>query len=162
MITRILSSFFLASSLLAAAEEPAALPSTPAAIVDSGMIDDHPPYPECHASTIVETAPGLLVSAWFGGTKERAPDVGIWVSRFENKRWTTPVEVANGIQPTGPRLPTWNPVLFQPPKGPLVLFYKMGPSPSKWWGLMMTSTDGGKTWSTPVRLPDGILGPIKN
>jgi predicted neuraminidase len=28
--------------------------------------------------------------------------------------------------------------------------------------MMMTSIDNGKTWSTPVRLPDGILGPIKN
>ena len=27
---------------------------------------------------------------------------------------------------------------------------------------MMTSTDDGKTWSKPQRLPDGILGPIKN
>src|SRR5207249_5064177 len=46
--------------------------------------------------------------------------------------------------------------------GPLVLFYKIGPSPSEWWGMMMTSEDGGKTWSKPRRLPDGILGPIKN
>jgi hypothetical protein len=35
------------------------------------------PYPECHASTIAE-APEGLVAAWFGGTKERNPDVGIW------------------------------------------------------------------------------------
>jgi predicted neuraminidase len=59
-------------------------------------------------------------------------------------------------------LPTWNPVLFQPKKGPLQLFYKIGPSPSTWWGMVITSTDGGKTWSAPRRLPDGILGPVKN
>jgi predicted neuraminidase len=28
--------------------------------------------------------------------------------------------------------------------------------------MMKTSTDDGKTWSPPTRLPDGILGPIKN
>ena len=38
------------------------------------------PYPSCHASTIVQTPDGL-VAAWFGGTAERNPDVGIWVSR---------------------------------------------------------------------------------
>jgi predicted neuraminidase len=59
-------------------------------------------------------------------------------------------------------MPTWNPVLFQPKSGPLLLFYKVGPSPATWWGMMTTSPDGGKTWSKPVRLPDGILGPIKN
>ena len=60
------------------------------------------------------------------------------------------------------RLPTWNPVLFQPKNGPLLLFYKVGPSPATWWGMMKTSDDHGQTWSPPQRLPDGILGPIKN
>lgn len=100
--------------------------------------------------------------AWFGGTEERNPDVCIYVSRNENGRWTAPVEVANGLGFATNRLPTWNPVLFQPRNGPLLLFYKVGPSPSTWWGMMKSSADDGKTWSTPVRLPDGILGPIKN
>jgi len=58
--------------------------------------------------------------------------------------------------------PCWNPVLFQRPNGPLLLFYKVGPSPGSWWGMLMTSADGGKTWSKTRRLPEGILGPIKN
>ena len=132
------------------------------AIVHSELLNENAPYPECHASTLVEVAPGQLVAAWFGGTKERNPDVGIWLARQEQGHWQKAVEVANGIQPNGPRLPTWNPVLFQPPRGPLVLFYKVGPSPSQWWGMMMTSPDQGKTWSEPRRLPDGILGPVKN
>jgi predicted neuraminidase len=103
-----------------------------------------------------------LVAAWFGGTGERHPDVGIWVSRHEGGTWTAPVEVANGVGFATNRLPCWNPVLFQPMKGPLLLFYKVGPSPSTWWGLMKTSDDSGKTWSSPRRLPEGILGPIKN
>src|SRR3954468_867962 len=83
------------------------------AIVQSEFIYERAPFPSAHASTIVE-APDGLVAAWFGGTKERDPDVGIWVSRREASGWTAPVEVANGVQPDGTRHPSWNPVLFQP------------------------------------------------
>ncbi len=140
--------------------------SVGAGLVRSEFIYESAPFPQCHASTIVETGSGL-VAAWFGGTREKDPDVGIWVSRLERGRWTAPVEVANGIQHrradgTVVRHPTWNPVLFQPKKGPLMLFYKAGPTPQTWWGMLMTSTDGGKTWEQPRRLPEGILGPVKN
>jgi predicted neuraminidase len=84
------------------------------------------------------------------------------VSRQENQRWTAPVEVANGLEGDGKRFPCWNPVLFQPARGPLLLFYKVGPNPKTWWGMRMTSDDGGKTWSKANRLPHDILGPIKN
>ncbi len=139
----------------------AAEPRSPA-VIATGFINEHAPYPQCHASTLVEVAPGKLVAAWFGGMREGAPDVGIWLARQEEGRWLDAVEVANGAQPDGTRLPTWNPVLFRPKDGSLVLFYKVGPSPSAWWGMMMTSVDGGKTWNKPVRLPAGVLGPIKN
>ncbi len=119
------------------------------------------PFPQCHATTLAETEKGL-VTAWFGGTREKAPDVGIWVSRLDSGKWTPPVEVANGIQPDGKRHPCWNPVLFQPVNAPLMLFYKVGPSPTSWWGMLLTSNDSGKSWSKPSKLPEGILGPIKN
>jgi predicted neuraminidase len=118
------------------------------------------PLPSAHASTIVETPSGL-VAAWFGGTREKHPDVGIWMSRQNAGRWTAPVEVANGTQPDGRRYPCWNPVLFRTSGGQLWLFYKVGPSPSHWWGLVSQSDDDGRTWNTPRRLPDGILGPIR-
>ena len=111
-----------------------------AKIVHSEFIYENAPFPSCHASTIEETKAGLI-TAFFGGTDEKNPDVGIWVSRHENGKWTAPVEVANGVQSDGKRPPTWNPVLFQPGSGPLLLFYKVGPSPSRWWGMMMRSTD---------------------
>lgn len=130
-------------------------------LVMSEFIYETAPFPECHASTIAEP-PGGLVAAWFGGTRERSPDVGIWLSRQEDGKWTSPVEVANGVQSATTRYPCWNPVLFQPKAGPLLLFYKVGPSPGSWWGMVMTSTDGGKKWSKPQRLPEGIVGPIKN
>ena len=135
-------------------------------VVAAEFIYESAPHPQCHASTIVQTPTGL-VTAWFGGTREKNPDVGIWLARHVNGKWTAPVEVANGVQYARPdgsmhRHPCWNPVLFQPAQGPLMLFYKCGPSPSTWWGMLMLSTDGGATWSVPRRLPEGIDGPVKN
>ena len=135
-------------------------PGAPIAIVSSEFVYESAPYPSAHASTIVETG-DALVAAWFGGTRERHPDVGIWVARRSADGWSTPVEVANGVQADGTRHPTWNPVLFEPEGGPLLLFYKVGPSPSEWWGRVMASDDGGRSWSRSARLPDGILGPVR-
>jgi len=129
--------------------------------VASEFIYEEAPFPECHASTIEETEDGL-VAAWFGGTEESHTDVGIWVSRLENGEWSAPVEVADGVQHDTKEYPCWNPVLFQPDAGPLMLFYKVGPSPEEWWGVLRTSDDGGRSWSRACRLPEDILGPIKN
>ena len=118
-------------------------------------------FPSCHASTIAETPDGM-VAAFFGGTHERNPDVCIYVCRQVNGKWTSPAEVANGVENDTLRYPTWNPVLFQVPGGDLLLFYKVGPKPSEWWGMMMRSADSGKTWSKPEKLPDGYVGPVKN
>lgn len=130
-------------------------------IVTDEFIYEKASYPECHASTIAETPKGL-VAAWFGGTKERNPDVCIWVSRQVNGKWTEGVNVANGIQNDTLRYPCWNPVLYQVPRGELILFYKIGPSPSTWKGFYKTSADNGLSWSAQQALPDGFLGPIKN
>ena len=105
------------------------------AVLSSGLIYENAPFPSCHASTIAESGAGL-VAAWFGGTDEGNKDVGIWVSRKENGKWSPPMEVADGVQAPGKRHPCWNPVLFQPKKpagSPLLLFFKVGPSPSTWW-----------------------------
>jgi predicted neuraminidase len=131
------------------------------AVIQSEFIYETAPFPSCHASTIAETPDGL-VAAWFGGKHERNPDVGIWVARRDTKGWTAPIEAANGVQDSRTRFPCWNPVLFQAKDGPLLLFYKVGPSPSRWWGMLITSSDGAKTWGKPRRLPDDIFGPIKN
>lgn len=127
----------------------------------SEFIYEEAPFPQCHASTIAQTSQGL-VAAWFGGTREKNPDVGIWVARHDGSRWSSPQEVANGIQSPTLRYPCWNPVLFQVPDGQLLLFFKVGPSPSRWWGELIRSDDHGANWSKAERLPDNILGPIKN
>lgn len=132
------------------------------ALLASRFIYDDAPYPQAHASTLVEISDGALGASWFGGTHEKHPDVCIWFARSTGEDWTTPIQVADGVQSDGQRHPTWNPVLFQAPGGPLFLFYKVGPDPFSWWGMATTSTDGGRTWFAPRRLPDGVLGPIKN
>lgn len=149
----------MAAAVLASGGNPA--------VVKSEFIYTEAPFPQCHASTLVQADNGTLVTAWFGGTREKNPDVGIWVSRKLEGGWTAPVEVANGVQYVDGggkvhRHPCWNPVLFQPSKGPLMLFYKCGADPRTWWGLLSTSSDHGETWSWPHRLPEGIWGPVKN
>jgi predicted neuraminidase len=117
-------------------------------------------FPSCHASTIAEI-PGGLIAAWFGGTAEKNPDVGIWVSRFTNGKWSKPAEAANGIRENNKRYPCWNPVLYNS-GDEILLFYKVGPSPSEWWGELITSDDRGISWSASKKLPEGITGPVKN
>ena len=144
---------------LAVAAVPAALPPSPVVLTE--FVFETAPFAECHAPTIAEVD-GTLVAAWFGGTREGHRDVGVWVSRRKAGRWTPPTEVATGRQPDGSRLPCWNPVMFRPRGESLQLYYKVGPKPAAWWGMVVTSADGGATWAAPCRLPDGVLGPIKN
>jgi alpha-L-rhamnosidase len=133
-----------------------------AGVITDEFINPHSSYPESHAATVAENNAGEIVAAWFGGTKERNPDVCIWLSRRVNGQWTPAQNVANGIINDTLRHACWNPVLYQVPGGELQLYYKVGPNVAGWKGQMITSSDGGKTWSPPRDLPDGLLGPIKN
>ncbi len=132
---------------------------------------DDKPTPQCHASTLAQLPDGTLVAAWFGGKHEKNPDVGIWFAKRTKGKWTRPVELADGSEGESQEYPCWNPVLFQPKSGPLLLFYKVGPTPRSWWGMLITSSDGGSSWSQPKRLGTdaqlgeqnpNLLGPVKN
>lgn len=130
-------------------------------IVSREFIFDQVPFPSCHASTITEIEPGVFMAAWFGGTQEKAPDVGIWTSIYKNGCWSTPKET---IKNDG--VPFWNPVLFTMPSGEIFLFYKHGPNPREWSGYFIRSLDKGETWNQEERIllfnqSEG-LGPIKN
>ena len=125
-------------------------------IVSTEMVFEEPPRPSCHASTLAWTRGGF-VAAWFGGTAEGESDVGVWLSRRGPHGWSTPREVARDAVH-----PCWNPVLFAAGDERLQLYHKVGPSPREWRGMVVESADGGETWSAPVRLPEGILGPVKN
>ncbi len=155
-------------------------------IVLAEFVFESAPFPSCHAATIAESNDGL-VCAYFGGTAERNPDVCIWVSRKQHSAstWTPPALVADGIQTTqntaaavnapstnstatiadekSPlRYPTWNPVLFQPGHGDLFLFYKVGPKPADWWGMLTRAPSTVEKLPPPERLADGLIGPVKN
>lgn len=149
------------------AQELLALPAQASAEVrfsgfeSEEFIYENASFPECHASTIVETSRGL-VAAWFGGTYEKHSDVGIWSSYHDGNGWSQPTEWATGIQHAGKRHPCWNPVLFQSPgDGPTLLFFKVGPDPRTWWGEMMVSYDRGRSFRDRRRLPEDILGPVR-
>lgn len=114
------------------------------------------PTPSCHASTIALSG-GRLVAAWFAGTHEKHSDVGIRVSRRTSAGWSAPVEVADGGG-----VACWNPVLFQPTGGPLLLIYKVGAEIRDWQSWLVASTDHGETWSEPRPLGNGLAGPVKN
>ena len=121
-------------------------------------------FPECHSASIVETKKGDLVATYFGGTKERNPDVCIWVSRkLKGKTdWTPPQMVADGVFSPDYREACWNPVIYEMPDGELRIYFKIGVNVAKWKGWLVRSKDGGKTWGKREQLPDTIYGPIKN
>jgi len=133
------------------------------ALVSKEFVNDPMPIKSVHASTIAESG-DYLVSAWFGGTREKDKDVCIYTSRRlkDNGEWSPAFPVASGLQPDLTRHPCWNPVLFQPRDGPLMLFYKVGPDPRTWWGMLKLSDDNGRSWTEARRLPKTFDGPVKN
>ncbi len=116
---------------------------------------EHPPTPQCHASTIAEFE-GRLYAAWFGGLKEGADDVGIWLSMREGDAWSEPVCMAQG------GVPHWNPVLFSF-AGQLFLYYKKGKPIPGWYTCLRVLRQG--VWSPERELVPGDIGgrgPVKN
>ena len=75
------------------------IPTGAAAIVSDEFLYDHTFFPEAHAGTIVETRKGDLVSAYFGGTHERDPDVCIYVNikKKGSQTWSAPILAADGV-----------------------------------------------------------------
>ncbi len=114
---------------------------------------------EVHASTILKVGENQFLCAFFGGSKEGKDDVKIWLSEFNDGKWSVPRIVAEGHEE-----PCWNPVLFEY-DGKIMLFYKMGKPIPKWRTMLIESFDNGKTWSEPVELVEGDKGgrgPVKN
>ncbi len=158
LLAGLTTGLLLGSAVLA----PQAVAAGDPSIVLSEIIAPDPPSASSHASTIAETPDGL-VAAWFGGSREGALDVSIWLSRHDGTGWSQPEEVANGTDVRqGRRFPCWNPVLVYRRNGDLLLFYKVGPSPSTWWGMVRVSPDNGQTWVRGSRLPSGYVGPVRN
>lgn len=124
------------------------------------VFGDDREFPQCHASTLVRTDGGKFVIAWFGGTKEKDDDVGIWVSTGRPGHWTAPLEVAKIRED-----PHWNPVLHRGADGKIYLFFKVGKEISHWETWVQVSEDDGATWTAAYELVKGDRGgrgPVKN
>lgn len=130
-------------------------------LLQEHIFDDHRPFESCHASTLVKLADGTVIAAWFGGTKEGAPDVAIWYAVRRYGRWSEPVKIADEAN-----TPLWNPVLYADGDEVIYLYYKVGHKISHWQTYVMVSRDRGETWSTPKQLVEGDesggRGPVKN
>ena len=123
------------------------------------IIDENRPTASCHASTVAKTSKGLI-AAWFGGSKEGAPDVDIYLSRYRDGQWSDPEKVS-----AEPGIAHWNPVLFAAGDH-VTLFYKVGVHIYDWKTMRRDSFDGGETFSPPSELVPGDAsggrGPVKN
>ena len=115
---------------------------------------------EHHASTVLPLENGHVLVAWFGGSKEHHPDVGIWLAERDEKGFSDPrlIDQSNVAH--------WNPVLFRCADGRIVLYYKVGVTIPNWQTYYVESFDLGKTWSKPKELVEGDVsggrGPVRN
>lgn len=124
------------------------------------LFGDNRPFAQCHASTLAQLSNRRIFAAWFGGTREGDPDVGIWGALRARGCWSAPRLLAKIDH-----RPHWNPVLLATPDGKLQLFFKVGESIPSWETWVITSLDGGEQWSVPRELVPGDhggRGPAKN
>jgi len=124
------------------------------------FLDASPEAPSVHASTITRLTGGDLLTAWFGGSREGAKDVAIYLARWDQaeqswgpaKRWidrgSATRELGREVKKLG------NPVLHQDPAGRIWL-YVTTVSVGGWSGSSVSvkhSDDDGATWSAARRL----------
>jgi predicted neuraminidase len=136
-------------------------------IFQEGFIQSTELTTEVHSSTLTPLDNGNLLAAWYGGSREGARDVALYIAKYdagerqwgEARRLTDPEQtqqqVGRYIKKVG------NPVLFSHPDGTLWLFY-VTVSVGGWAGSSInciTSTDQGETWSAARRL---ITSPFAN
>jgi len=126
--------------------------STVRLVHDEFLYDEFPNCPSCHASSIVETPDGTLLSGCFAGSKESGSDTVVLLSRKEagSNGWETHVHWDEPDHAAG------NVRLFERPDGNLQIIYAL--NYGKWCRggsrlFQQTSADGGKTWSEQVAIP---------
>jgi predicted neuraminidase len=129
-------------------------PSKKAIVLEEFLFMESPTR-DCHASSILELDNGDLLCTWFGGTRENAPDVNLWLARKpKDGKWQSPVSVSDGDGKT-----LFNPVFVKLEGGDIQIYFV---SPGINDGKVITSNDNGYTWSKPKELPEGYVGPIVN
>ena len=124
------------------------------------VFGDDREFAKCHASTVVQAKDGSLICAWFGGTAEKDPDVGVWMSTYKNGAWSKPYRAAKVNDQAH-----WNPVLFRDSDDNIHHFFKVGVDEINWSTYWAQSSDNGVSWSEAVELVKGDVGgrgPVKN
>ena len=117
---------------------------------------------QSHASHILPLPGGEVYSVFFYGSREGNNDVRIYGSlRHTDGSWTEAVPLSEDDS-----VPHWNPVLFRREDGPVLLFYKVGPTCSTWLTRCRVSTDNCRSWSESFELVPGDVsggrGPVRN
>ena len=116
------------------------------------------PTASCHAGTVARLN-GRTFLAWFGGSRESAPDVDIYCTRlddFDGEAEIRRVSAGGAAH--------WNPVLL--PRGDgLDLFFKFGATIPAWRTLRARLDADGALCGAPEELVPGDVGgrgPVKN
>ena len=123
--------------------------------------------PSVHSGTMTRLPDGQLLAAWFGGTREGASDVRIFLSRRipGAAEWSAPTTIASREQTTEDLnrhvSKIGNPILFADSRDRIWLFYVTA-SFGGWSGSSITvrySDDAGESWSQAKRL---VTSPVLN
>ena len=108
-----------------------------------------------HASTVAEMPNGDILTAWYCGTREKAPDVAIYSSRLTEGRgkWSEPQKIADT-----PDHSEGNPVLWTNHDGSIWLFYMTmyGYSWNDCKIKYKISEDHGYTWGDEIVLREEL------
>lgn len=111
--------------------------------------DNSPYFNHCHCSTLVVNEKGDMLVSYFGGAREGAPDLAIWLSRRVNGHWEEPRKLQEVYG-----LCHYNPLLHYQ-DGRVWLFYKRGLDVPRWYTMVCHSDDFGRTWTQAEELIPG-------
>lgn len=152
--------------ILSAAPAPA--PSAAQPWSASQFISESADAFQVHASSLAELPDGRLMAAWYGGTREGARDVSVYLSRQSKDRptawerpWVAVTPEAVRIELGRPIRKLGNPLIWAGGRGRLHLLF-VTVSFGGWACSSLnlkTSEDEGRTWSAARRL---VLSPFFN
>ena len=120
------------------------------------LFGEERPFAQCHASTLVETRDGRTLVAFFAGTHEGHPDVGIWLAE-KPAAADAPFDPPRRVARVADRA-HWNPVLYRLDEDAIALQFKVGERIRSWTTWLALSRDGGRRFESPRPLVTGDRG----
>jgi predicted neuraminidase len=149
----------------ARAEYRLPVPNPQPSLFQHGFISPEGLTAAVHSGTLVELPGGVLLAAWFGGSREGAADVAIYGARRDASGWSAPFvltdraasqrELGRALRKLG------NPLLMRGAEGRIWLFY-VTVSLGGWSTSSISykvSDDNGHNWSPARRL---VTSPFLN